>query len=129
MVHELNLPKIARLLGVIDLVTIHPGDFVFHEGDGADGLFVVQSGLLQAIVGGTVYDTVTAGGIVGELAIVDEGRRSASVRASTHAELVKIDIPGFLGLVEHEPEFALTVMRVMAQRLRMMNRRQHADAA
>jgi CRP/FNR family cyclic AMP-dependent transcriptional regulator len=129
MVHELNLPKIARLLGVIDLVTVHPGDFVFHEGDCADGLFVVQSGLLQVIVGGAVYDTVAAGGIVGELAIVDEGRRSASVRASTHAELVKIDIPGFLGLVEREPEFALTVMRVMAQRLRMMNRRQHADAA
>jgi CRP-like cAMP-binding protein len=116
------------LLGVIDMVALQPGDFLFQEGDVADGLFIVRRGLVQVISRGVSYETVTTGGIVGELAIVDEGVRSAAVLATTHAELIKVDIPGFLALVEHEPEFALTVMHVMAHRLRTMNGRR-ADAA
>jgi CRP-like cAMP-binding protein len=129
MAHELNLSKIARLLGVIEIVTLRPGEFLFREGDDADGLFIVKSGRVQVTRHGTIYDDVSGGGIVGELAIVDEGTRSASVRAATGAVLVKVDIPGFLALVEHEPEFALTVMGVMARRLRLMNDRDQASAA
>jgi CRP-like cAMP-binding protein len=66
-----------------------------------------------------VYETVRAGGIVGEMAIVNKGaRRSASVIAGTRAELLKIDTPTFLSLVASKPDFALEVMRVMAHRLR-----------
>jgi CRP-like cAMP-binding protein len=123
MAHHLDLPKIVRLLGVVDIVSLQPGAFLFEEGAAADALYIVRSGELRVIGGGTTYDVVTAGGIVGELAIIDEGRRSASVRASGHAELIKIDTAGFLALVASEPEFALTVMDTMARRLRMMNRR------
>jgi CRP-like cAMP-binding protein len=45
------------------------------------------------------------------------------VIAGTQAELTKIDLAGFLTLVECEPNFALIVMRVMARRLRVMNQR------
>jgi CRP-like cAMP-binding protein len=54
---------------------------------------------------------------------LDEGARSASVRAQTRADLIKVDVPGFLNLVASEPEFSRAVMRVMSRRLRMMNRR------
>jgi CRP/FNR family cyclic AMP-dependent transcriptional regulator len=129
MAHQLNLSKIARFLGVIEIISLRAGEFLFREGDAADGLFIVRSGQVQVTRRGTVYDDVSGGGIVGELAIVDEGARSASVRAATSAELIKVDVPGFLALVENEPEFALTVMRVMARRLRLMNDRDQASAA
>ena len=130
MPYEINLPRIARLLGVIDIVSVGPGEFLFREGDGADALYIVKSGVVQVIAeDGVVYDTVGGGDIVGELAIVDEGARSASVFAHTGAELIKIDIPGFLELVASEPEFALAVMRVMARRLRLMNSRRGAPAS
>ncbi|HYM71904.1 MAG TPA: cyclic nucleotide-binding domain-containing protein [Stellaceae bacterium] len=108
---------------MIELVSVRPGDFLFQENDEADALYVVRAGTLDVMRGSTVYDTVTPGGIVGELAIVDEGRRSASVLARTHSQLIKIDVPGFLDLVASEPEFALVVMQVMARRLRIMNYR------
>ena len=74
--------------------------------------------------GSTVYETLRAGGIVGEMAIVEEGgRRNASVIAGTRAELLEIDVPKFLSLVAHTPDFSLAVMRVMAHRLRIMNQR------
>ena len=128
MRRDIDVPRISRLLGVIDLVSVSSGDFLFREGDAADALYIVKSGIVQVIrEGGEIYDTVGEGGVVGELAIVDEGTRSASVRANSQAELIRVDIPGFLSLVASEPAFSLAVMRVMSRRLRSMNVR-HSDA-
>ena len=128
MTQDVDVSRISRLLGVIDLVSIQSGDFLFREGDAADALYIVKSGVVQVIgEGDLVYERVEEGGIVGELAIVDEGKRSASVRAESRADLIKVDVPGFLNLVAGEPEFSLAVMRVMSRRLRAMNRR-HGEA-
>ena len=71
-----------------------------------------------------VYEDVHAGGILGEMAIVDEGApRSASAIATTYAELIKVDASQFMTLIMSAPDFALRVMRVMARHLRRMNKR------
>ena len=128
MARDVDVSRISRLLGVIDLVSIRSGDFLFREGEVADALYIVKSGMVQVIGDGDlIYERVGEGGIVGELAIVDEGTRSASVRAESRADLIKVDVPGFLNLVAGEPEFSLAVMRVMSRRLRAMNRR-HGEA-
>ena len=128
MTQDVDVSRISRLLGVIDLVSIRSGDFLFRKGDAADALYIVKSGTVQVIgEGDVIYERVSEGGIVGELAIVDEGARSASVRAESRADLIKVDVPGFLNLVAGEPEFSLAVMRVMSRRLRAMNRR-HGEA-
>jgi CRP/FNR family cyclic AMP-dependent transcriptional regulator len=128
MTRDVDVSKISRLLGVIDLVSIRRGDFLFQEGDAADALYIIKSGIVQVIgEAGLIYERVGEGGIVGELAIVDEGTRSASVRAESRADLIKVDVPGFLNLVASDPAFSLEVMRVMSRRLRAMNRR-HGEA-
>ena len=124
MTQDVDVSRISRLLGVIDLVSIRRGDFLFQEGDAADALYIVKSGIVEVIgKGGLIYERVGEGGIFGELAIVNEGTRSASVRAERRADLIKVDVPGFLNLVAGEPAFSLAVMRVMSRRLRAMNRR------
>jgi CRP/FNR family transcriptional regulator, cyclic AMP receptor protein len=124
MAHEFDLGKFAQLPGRGEIVSLNPGDFLFREGDDADALYIVNGGVLRVVSGGTVYETVRAGGIVGEMAIVDEGSpRSASVIAGTYAELTKLDLAEFLTLIAIDPDFALVVMRVMARRLRVMNAR------
>ena len=120
---EIDIAQISRFLGVVDIVSVAPGNFLFKEEDRADGFYIVRSGKLQIIHGNIIYETIRAGDIVGEMAVVDETTRSASVLARTRAELVAVDRPGFLALVDNEPAFALTVMRVMSRRLRQMNRR------
>jgi NTE family protein len=119
---EINLATIARLLGVMDVVSVPSGEFLFREGDDAHALYIVRSGVLQIMGADAIYETVTVGGVVGELAMADEGTPSASVLASNDAELWAIDRPGFLALVNADPEFAFAIMRIMAQRLRAMNR-------
>ena len=129
MLLEHDFAAIAGRHGLDTRVTLRSGDFLFREGDAAAALYILVRGVLRVISGSTVLETVRAGGIVGEMAIVDPGApRSASVIAGTYAELIEIDAAQFTALVAAAPEFALEVMRVMARRLRLMNRRYRPQA-
>ena len=123
MVQELDVSEIVELCGQAETVVLHPGEFLFQEGDEGHALYVVRKGVLRVVSGSTVYETVREGGIVGEMAIIDERTRSASVIAGTYCELLEVDAAEFLSLVATKPSFALTVMRVMARRLRIMDQR------
>ena len=70
-----------------------------------------------------VLETVETGGILGELAQIDDKPRSARAVAHTDCVLAPVTRQHFLTLVQHTPLFALQVMRVMAERLRRANTR------
>jgi CRP-like cAMP-binding protein len=124
MAHEPKAGVATEIPDPAETVSLDPGEFLFREGEAAHELYIVRKGVLRIVSGSTVYETVRAGGIVGEMGIVEQGaRRSASVIAGTRAELVKIDTAKFLALVANTPDSSLEVMRVMARRLRVMNRR------
>lgn len=124
MLHALDTDEILDISRSARTVTLKPGEFLFREGDEARCLYIVKRGNLRVMSGSTVYETVRTGGIVGEMGIIEEDvPRSASVIAGTHAELIEIDTDGFLSLIASKPDFALTVMRATARRLRVMNQR------
>src|SRR3954451_9739965 len=89
-----NEPARADATGLdssTEVVSLDAGQFLFREGDAADALYIVRKGTLRVVSGSTVYETLRPGGIVGEMALVDQSsRRSASVIAGTRAELLKI---------------------------------------
>lgn len=97
------------------------GEPVFVAGDRADCMYVVRSGTVSVHDGDLELEVVGPAGIFGEMALVDGGSRSASATAATDCELVPIDERRFEYLVQEVPNFAQTVMRVMALRLRAMN--------
>lgn len=102
--------------------TFDAGEKVFLEDDFGTGLFVVKSGRVDVITYGTVLENVRAGGIVGEMALIDDGPRSAAAIAAEPTEVLAIDKQTFLELIRAEPEFALHVMRILTNRLRRMNK-------
>jgi CRP-like cAMP-binding protein len=104
-------------------ISLDVGQVLFTKGDAGHELYVVRSGELQILDGNRVFETVGPGGIVGEMALIDHGPRSATVRASTASEVVPFDERRFLFMVQQTPHFALRVMRVMSARLRAMNAR------
>ena len=74
---------IVEFAAKAETITLRVGDVLFREGDDGDALYIVRRGTLQIVSGSTVYETVTAGGIVGEMAIIEEGApRSATVIAT-----------------------------------------------
>jgi CRP-like cAMP-binding protein len=110
-----------------DVVTLAPGEVLFEKGEPGRFIYVVKSGDLQIIDGDYVYETVSAGGILGEMALVDTGPRSATVRAIKQSVVIPVDESRFLFMVQQTPLFAIRVMRVMSARLRAMNERAKAS--
>ena len=101
-----------------DVVEVEPGHVVFREGEPGDEMFAVVSGAIDIIRDGEVRFTAAAGDVVGEMALIDDGLRSATARAQTTSRLVAVDRERFTFLVQEHPTFALQVMSSMAHKLR-----------
>lgn len=99
------------------------GQVVFREGDAGEFMFAVIEGEVDIVIRGTVVETMDAGGVFGEMALVEDLPRVASAVVKTDAKLVRIDRKRFMFLVQQNPFFALQLMSVMAERLRKMNQK------
>jgi CRP/FNR family cyclic AMP-dependent transcriptional regulator len=93
------------------LASFAPGDVVFAEGDKGEHMYVVRSGEVEIERDGVVAETLSSGGIFGEMALIDGSPRSATARARTACELAPINEKSFLFLVHETPFFAIAVMR------------------
>ena len=94
------------------------GEPVFFEDDVGDYLYVVVTGAINVITYGQPLEDVGPGGVFGEIALIDDGNRSASAMAAVDSETLRVDRAAFLDLVREQPTFALDVMRTLAARLR-----------
>lgn len=101
--------------------TYKAGEIIFSEGDPAEELFVVKSGVVEIRLGNRLLDTLPERSIFGEMALIDHGPRSATAIAATDAILVPVAEKQFLLMVSRTPYFALNVMRVLVKRLRTSN--------
>jgi CRP/FNR family transcriptional regulator, cyclic AMP receptor protein len=105
----------------IEAQTFKAGSVIFREGDPANELFVIKSGQVRIQIGNRTITELSADSIFGEMALSDSEPRSATAIAITDVELVPVTEKQFLFLVGQTPYFALKVMRLLAQRLRVTN--------
>ena len=94
------------------------GEKIFEKGQPGDVMYVIKSGSADVKVDDKVVETLAQGAIVGEMALVDHGERSADVVAKEDCEVVPVDEELFVQLVSKAPFFALKVMRSLVVRLR-----------
>ena len=83
-----------------NVVQLKAGEILFRKDDPARSMYVVLEGELLIGDGNATYDRLSEGGIVGEMALIDHGPRSATVTASTDCRLAEIDEKRFLFLVQ-----------------------------
>ena len=95
-----------------------PGEVIFSEGDKGDKMYVIRSGDVEVERDGKIVETLSGGGIFGEMALIDGSPRAATARAKTACEVAPITEKTFLFLVHETPFFAIAVMRSLAGRLR-----------
>jgi serine phosphatase RsbU (regulator of sigma subunit) len=96
------------------------GQVIFKEGDPGREMFVVLEGEISVTVDGREIDHLSAGSILGEMALVDERPRSATAAAATDCRLLVLDQERFTRLIQKSPDFAVRVMRIMSSRLRRL---------
>jgi CRP/FNR family transcriptional regulator, cyclic AMP receptor protein len=98
------------------------GTIIFHQGDAASEMFVIRRGEVRIQLGNRTLAELKADSVFGEMALIDNEPRSASAIAITDVELVPVSEKQFLFMVGQTPYFALKVMRVLAQRLRVTSK-------
>jgi CRP-like cAMP-binding protein len=104
-----------------EFVKFTAGQVVFREGDEGDKMFAVVDGNVDIIIKGNVVEKIGAGGVFGEMALIESRPRVATALVSADAKLVSVDRRRFEFLVQQNPYFALQIMSIMAARLRKMD--------
>ncbi len=111
-------------------LSIRAGEWLFHEGEEAESAFVVSSGRLEVVSEGppsAVIRALKRGEVLGEIALLHEGTRTASVRARRDSTVVELGREQFELLIRNSPEFALALTRAMGAQI-AINRRAPARA-
>ena len=97
------------------------GDIIFNNGEIGSVMYGILSGDVEFVINNKVVETLHAGDLFGEGALVhDDHLRASTAIAKTDCQLAVIDRFQFLFLVENTPLFALHVMRSYSNRLRAM---------
>jgi CRP-like cAMP-binding protein len=113
--------KLKLLAFASDRVKYSAGQTLFHQGDPGDAAYVVLSGdadvLIDTPSGEQKVAAVEPNSIVGEIAILCDVARTATVRAASPIEALRIRKEHFVQLLSENPGMALEIMRVLADRL------------
>ena len=95
---------------------------VFHKGDAGSQLYVVIDGRLKALTTSpegddVVFNVMGPGEVFGEMSLLSESPRSATVRAIDRCELLVLDRRDFLSFLKRNPDVAVRMLTVVVERL------------
>ncbi len=118
--NEKQLKKLADRMTKRDYLE---GDVIITQGQGGEGLFMIAEGSAEAIRIQPDGEKLTVNefspkDFFGELALLDEGLRTASVIATSNATCFILTRWDFKGILRNEPEMAITMLEEMAKRFR-----------
>jgi hypothetical protein len=131
MLAYLDERLLASLLSYLEVVNVRQFGTVVTKGDHGDALFMVLEGELRARViideKETTLSTMGVGECFGELALVDQGPRSADVVANQPSVLIKVSSEALMKMFAEAPAlsapFMLALTKVIAQRVRVITKR------
>jgi CRP-like cAMP-binding protein len=118
MFSSLNKKELGLIARAADVVTVKPGTEIVTQGKPGHEFYLIMSGQASVRRNGRKVATLGPGAYFGELALLDQGPRSATVVAETDAELAIIGQREFLGVLNQVPAVSLKLLSSMAARLR-----------
>lgn len=118
--NDRQLRSIAKILTIRDY---HEGDAIITQGKGGQGLFVVAKGTAKAIRSQTDGSEVEVNqfgpdDFFGELALLDDGVRTASVIATSEVQCLILTRLDFQGVLRGDPEMSIIILQELARRFR-----------
>jgi len=116
---DIDMRAFARGAGAT--VRVAAGGVVFEKGDVGDCMYIVQSGVIDMVIGDKVIETIGANEALGFMSMIDDMPRSSTARAREACELSLIDARTFRFMVDEVPNFATYIMGVLARRIRGMS--------
>ena len=117
MLRPLPMPAIDAIAVSIDEVTVAPGHAVFHQGDSGDGFHVIEHGEVDVIRDGRLLCTMGPGDGFGEIALLHDRLRTATVRARTPLRLLSLNGRNFVSAINGYESSAREATRLVKARL------------
>lgn len=126
LVRGMPWPVRRSFVRVARPVTLRAKDVLFHAGDAGDGCYLVRSGVVKAsVIARDGQERLLAvlgpGALIGELSLIDDGPRSATVSALRDCRLLHLTKAGFFRIADANPLVYRQALRLLAQRLRGTN--------
>lgn len=120
---DLTQEELQRIAEAARMRVYQPGEAIVREGERTAGCFIILTGQVEVVKGAdTAKSTVLAqmgpGEIFGEMAMIDDSPRSATVRALEATECVGLRRSDFMAELQRTPEIAVHMLPVPVRRLR-----------
>lgn len=127
MFRDIDAARLKLLAFTSERVSFAPGQRFFSQGDAGDAAYVILDGRAQVIIEAASGPLKVAefgrNDLLGEMAVLADTPRSATVTAEGEVTALRIDKRVFLELLSQFPQMSLAVMREIAKRLERMNAR------
>ncbi len=118
--------KLKLLAFTAQRLTYNAGDSLFHQGDEGDSAYIIVDGDADVLVdspsGPITVATVGKNDFVGEIAILCDVPRTATITAKTTLTTMRISKELFFQLVSQFPQMSIEIMRELARRLEVTTR-------
>ena len=123
----LDAAKLKLLAFTSRALKFAPGEYLMRKGDASDSAYVILEGEAEVIgetsEGEFVVAVLRSNDLTGEMGVIRNRPRGATVRAKTPVRALRIASEVFLGLITENPECALDVMRQLSARIDASNAR------
>jgi CRP-like cAMP-binding protein len=117
-----NDRELGRIASLVDEVKVEAGRVLTKEGDPGGEAFVIADGKATATLRKKKLASYGPGSLFGEMSLLDHGPRAATITADTPMHLLVLDPRSFTALLDDVPSVARKIMRVLAERLRAIEK-------
>lgn len=119
---ECSEEELREIAAIGEPVRFEADAAIVEEGDRGDAMYVIVDGEARVDVGGR-YHVLKPGEFFGEMALIAQGKRLATVRAVTPVEALRVPAERFQAFVLDHPHVALAMMKTLVVRLREVEQR------
>jgi CRP-like cAMP-binding protein len=119
---ECNAKELSKIAALADEIEVDKGAVLTKEGQPGRECFVVSEGKATAKLRGKKLASYAPGDVFGEMSLLDNEPRSATITADTDMVLFVVDSRSFWGLCEEAPTVSRKIMKSIAQRLRRVEK-------
>ena len=99
----------------------NPDEKIVREGDSGDEMYIILHGKVSVEIGDITVGEMVSGDFFGEMSLIDDAPRSATVTALETSLLFVINSTNFERIIAWEPVIAIRIMKSLSKRVRELN--------
>lgn len=118
---DISGEEVSHVAQIAEEIEYGSEQTIFDEGDVGDSMFIIVDGAVRIHKGNKELAVLSKGKFVGEMALLDQEPRSASVTSTEETTLLEINGEDFYDLMASRMEIMQGIVKILTQRLREAN--------